>query len=123
MNAEVLGVLSAVKYYSCCSCKKKVEYTEGSTVANCNSCHLTQKISASSTQWVVKLYCKDQQNPTVKMYLTAFNEIANQLAAKCKVESISTISEKELRSKLLQLETINIVYDSIQKRILELQVE
>lgn len=117
MKVNVVGVSSAHKYQCCCSCKKKIE--GGENAVTCPSCNMTQKVSALSVQWVVKLYVEDKASK--RMHLTAFDRIVKQMALKVNVkEPMNTISAMDLKCQLLELDELTIVSDTVRNTIIEL---
>ena len=119
---DLLGVSSATQYSSCCSCKKKLQTQKNSLTAHCTSCNLTQKIKHCSRHWVVTLFVQNSEQSGHKFHVTAFNNIVQQLAAKCSfLDSLETITTKDLIDKLLGgIDQFKIVYDTLQKKIIEL---
>lgn len=116
VHVSLLRISSADNYLSCCSCKKRIE-AQGN-IAECSNCNLTQKISASRLQWIVKLYVEERET-SKRVPLTAFDKIVKELAFKCGHPSIDDISSEEMKRVLLDLDDIHLVYYSLRNSIIE----
>ena len=115
IECTVLGVSDATKYYSCRNCKKKIE-SDGK-LGHC-SCGMSQKISAANIQWVVKLFVEESEGKA--FHLTAFHAAVRQLMAKCGRKSLlNEMSPLELKTFLLSLDEIKVVYNCTNNSIKE----
>ena len=111
----VLGVSEATKYYSCRNCKKKIE-SDGK-LGHC-SCGMSQKVRAANIQWVVKLFVEEPEGKAFN--LTAFDAAVRQLMAKSGPKSLlNAMSPLELKTFLLSLDEIKVVYNCTNNSIKE----
>ena len=71
---------------------------------------------------MVTLFVQNSEQSGHKFHVTAFNNIVQQLPAKCSfLDSLETITTKDLIDKLLDgIDQLKIVYDTLQKKIIEL---
>ncbi len=123
LTVNLLGISSASHYLSCSKCRRKIEETEDDDLfVFCSPCNLTQKVGFCTKQWVVKFFLQSTDNPNHKFYATAFHNIVQELAAKCSIEHpIDVMSSQQLTKSLLGgLNELKIVYDTRQKKIIEL---
>jgi hypothetical protein len=122
LTVNLLGVSSASQYISCSSCRRKIESEDNPSIAFCSACNLTQKVSRCSKQLIVKLFLQSNENPKHKFNVTAFNNILQQLVTRFFTDdSLDQMTPKQLTNHLIaDIDELHIVYDTIQKKIIEL---
>lgn len=119
---NLLGVTSAVQYFSCLSCNRKIDHGENAKSVFCVKCNVTVKASRCPKQWVVKLLVEEAEDPKHKFQVTAFNNIVQQLIALCFTDvPLSTMTPEQLTKYFVEdIDKLKITYDIVQKTIVEL---
>ena len=113
-NVEIVGVSNITKYQSCCICNKKV--TINGPIASCSTCKMDLKVSRCKRDWFMKPYVEHIVSKKSQL-LSVYTEVATNLASLVQVV-ISNVTPKDFTLELLQIETLHITYDNVDKTLL-----
>lgn len=105
---SVIGVKAVSKYFTCSSCKTKME--NPTQMVKCQSCKLIQKLSPSNIQWFIKLFVVDEETKD-KFYLSVFHHEVVKLLEVNDDETTTESEEDDIVLAMLQLDTLNVTYN------------
>jgi hypothetical protein len=107
-HVSIIGVKAVSKYFTCTSCKKKMEDSSKSKMVKCQSCKLIQKLTQSSIQWFLKLFVEDVDSND-KFYLSVFHqEVVKLLQVNGNEVCCDKNEEDAIVMAMLELDTLNV---------------
>ncbi|XP_028408819.1 uncharacterized protein LOC114531404 [Dendronephthya gigantea] len=117
---SIIGVNSVSKHPTCLSCSSKVIIKCSGQLAECSSCKMTTKLSMCKYQWFMRLLVQNAENTNERIHLSGFNSSVEKLASVSKIDLVQ-ITEAELTEALLNLEMLQLSYDTRSKKILDIE--
>lgn len=122
IQASIVGVQQISKYRTCVKCGKKAESNPGTSFAICKNtkCNLKQKETSCKSHWFGKVVFGNTQKPSDTVTLSVFNQQIEQLLT----HSQETINKDkatpdELTDAIISLPQVNITYDTINNKLVE----
>ena len=115
-QGTICGVSNISKFKSCLICGNRVT-VKNNKLANCTKCRMTVKLESCIHEWQLKIHVLTNENKTVR--LSVFNSEIGQLFSLCNLDAECT--EDQLLENLLQLSDVEIQYDSITNKLVDIQ--
>ena len=119
---KVIGIQQIYQNLSCISCQKKVVTQPGQE--QCQSCNMTQLVSSCKVQRSARLLVEDTKDPNQHIHLMFGNAHLNALLSSINPSlNMITASEKDILSHIAKAKkVINITYDKMNYRVLEIDI-
>ena len=112
ITASIIGVATINCNRTCFSCNKAV-VEQGSSLAKCVSCSLTQKMSRTNKRWYVKLFIEDSTNRANKFHVTLYHTMVARLIQVADINvDLPYCDEEELTVALLESPQLVFLYDT-----------
>jgi hypothetical protein len=115
-QGNICGVSNIAKSKSCLLCGNRV-IPKNDKIANCTKCRVTVKLQSCLHDWQLKIHVLTSQNKTVR--LSVFNSEIGLLFSLCDLDP--TCTEDDLLESLLQLSDVQIQYDSITNKLVDIK--
>ena len=114
-QGSICGVSNISKSKSCLICGNRV-ILKHDKLANCTKCRMTVKVESCIHDWQLKIHVLTSENKTVR--ISVFNSEIGLLFSLCKLDAQCT--EDELLENLLELSEVQIQYDSITCKLVDI---
>ena len=115
-QGNICGVSNISKSKSCLVCGNRV-ILKNDKLANCTKCRMTVKLESCILDWQLKIHVLTSESKTVR--LSVFNSEIGLLFSLCSLDAKRT--EDELFESLLQLPDVQIQYDSISNKLVDIE--
>lgn len=122
MEASIVGVQQISKYLTCVKCGKKAESNPGTSFAICKNtkCNLKQKETSCKSHWFAKVVFGNTQKPSDTVTLSVFNQQMGQLLTHSQEKvNKDKATPNELTDAIVSLPQVNITYDAINNKLVE----
>ena len=121
---KVIGIQQIYQNLSCISCQKKVVTQPGQDITQCQSCNMTQLVSSCKVQRSARLLVEDTKDPKQHIRLMFGNAHLSALLSSINPSlNMITATEKDILSHIAKAnKVINITYDKMNYRVLEIDI-
>ncbi len=115
-QGNICGVSNISKSKSCLVCGNRV-ILKNDKLANCTKCRMTVKLESCIHDWQLKIHVLTSESKTIRV--SVFNSEIGLLFSLCDLDAKCT--EDELLESLLQLPDVQIQYDSISNKLVNIE--
>ena len=116
---SLLGVEPISAYRACRKCGKKTS-SKNDSVLQCETCHMVKKSGSGSKLWFLRLLFENVKKPSDTISLSIFNDNLTRIIEVLPEEvDLSTISPENLSIALLSMPQVQITYDTVTKKLID----
>jgi hypothetical protein len=114
-----VSLLGVEPISACRKCGKKTS-SKNDSVLQCETCHMVKKSGSGSKLWFLRLLFENVKKPSDTISLSIFNDNLTRIIEVLPEEvDLSTISPENLSIALLSMPQVQITYDTVTKKLID----